>query len=80
MLSDEQAVAEFGQAQVKDEVVVKVRGWSYWWRWSSTTSLGGGGWSDKTKVILNSNQFKLKLKLELSLVIFHIYMQKIWGG
>ena len=31
----------------------------------------GGGWSDKTKVILNSTQFKfkLKLKLELSLAI-----------
>ena len=33
------------------------------------------GWSDKTKVILNSTQFKfkLKLKLELSLAIFKIY-------
>ena len=32
---------------------------------------GVGGWSDKTKVILNSTQFKfkLKLKLELSLAI-----------
>ena len=31
----------------------------------------GCGWSDKTKVILNSTQFKfkLKLKLELSLAI-----------
>ena len=29
----------------------------------------GGGWSDKTKVILNSTQFKLKLKLVLSLAI-----------
>ena len=29
--------------------------------------LVGGGWSDKTKVILNSTQFKFKLKLELSL-------------
>ena len=29
--------------------------------------MGGGWWSDKTKVILNSTQFKLKLKLELSL-------------
>ena len=29
----------------------------------------GGGWSDKTKVILNSTQFKFKLKLELSLAI-----------
>ena len=36
----------------------------------------GGGWSDKTKVILNSTQFKLKLKLELSLAIigFEIYI------
>ena len=29
----------------------------------------GVGWSDKTKVILNSTQFKFKLKLELSLAI-----------
>ena len=29
--------------------------------------MGGGWWSDKTKVILNSTQFKFKLKLELSL-------------
>ena len=27
----------------------------------------GGGWSDKTKVILNSTQFKFKLKQELGL-------------
>ena len=26
-----------------------------------------GGWSDKTKVILNSTQFKFKLKLKLEL-------------
>ena len=32
----------------------------------------GGGWSDKTKVILNSTQFKLKLKLELSLAIMEV--------
>ena len=35
--------------------------------------VGGVGWSDKTKVILNSTQFKfkLKLKLELSVAKFH---------
>ena len=33
-----QAVAELGQAQVEDEVVVEVRSWSCWWSWSSTTS------------------------------------------
>ena len=66
-----QAVAEMGQAQVEDKVVVEARSRSCWWSWSSTTSQFGrglvGGWSDKTKVILNSTQFKFMLKLELSL-------------
>ena len=37
----------------------------------STTSPGGwwvGGWSDKTKVILNSTQLKLKLELSLAIM------------
>ena len=64
-----QAGAELSQAQVKDEVIVEVRSWCCRSSWSSTTS--PGGWSDKTKVILNSTQFKFKLKLkfELSLAI-----------
>ena len=33
-----QAVAEIGQAQVEDQVVVEGRSRSCWWSWSSTTS------------------------------------------
>ena len=66
-----QAGAELGKAQVKleimYEVIVESRSWKCGWNWSSTNI--PGGWSDKTKVILNSTQFKMKLnwKLELSL-------------
>ena len=39
------------EVKVRVQLLVRVGGW--WVR----------GWSDKTKVILNSTQFKLKLKL-----------------
>ena len=56
-ISKQQAVAELGQTQVIDEVVVKVRSWICRGSLSSTTSLGGwwvvGGNEINTK--LNSS-------------------------
>ena len=60
-----QAVAELGQTQVVDEVVVKDRSWNCRGSLSSTTSPGGwwvvvgGGWSEETKLILNSTLVKV---------------------
>ena len=36
-----------------------------------------GGWSDKTKVILNSTQFKLKLELSLAIQLKGSQLSKI---
>ena len=55
------------QAKVKLEVVdedeVKGSSWSFGFQLLVRVD----GWSDKTKVMLNSTQFKLKLKLKLEL-------------
>ena len=58
-------MAELGQTQVIDEVVVKDRSSNCRGSLSSTTSPGGWwmvvgvGWSEETKLILNSTPVKL---------------------
>ena len=47
------------------QLIVRVGGWM-------------DGWSDKTKVILNSTQCKLKLKFEFGLVIYNNLYKRVY--